>query len=411
MELGAIERAVASRLPGGLAMLESWVLTNSFTKNREGVEAMGEMTAAAFAPLGFSAGRVPSVLGGCGRHVFLWRGGSSDLTLMLVSHLDTVYPAAEEAREGFRWRREGDRIYGPGVLDIKGGTLVMWLALWALAEAAPAAFALPNWVLAFDATEEVLSADFGALCRERLGAGPAAALVFESGLMDGSRHRLVTSRKGRITFRATAEGRAAHAGSGHGSGANAIQALAEFIRDASSLTDYGRGLTVNVGVVEGGEGVNRVPRRASAELEVRAEDPAVLAEAAARVRAWDGRVLSGAVGLGAGCTMRVKPLGEVAAWPENAGTRSLLDILRRAGEDIGLQIEGSARGGLSDANFLWDAAPTIDGLGACGGGAHCPHWGADGSPPEHVEAGSLSTKTRLVAAALARIIRDPSGLA
>ena len=85
----------------------------------------------------------------------------------MVSHLDTVFPPEEEARNQFHWQPEGDRIYGPGTHDIKGGTIMMWLVLQAFRAHAPAVFEEITWKLFSNSSEETLSQDFGDVCRGR----------------------------------------------------------------------------------------------------------------------------------------------------------------------------------------------------------------------------------------------------
>ncbi len=267
------------RLPAGLDLLRQMVGINSWTDNRDGVNRLSRFTAEAFAPLGFAAEFVPSANPAWGDHLVLTRPGTSAASLAMVSHLDTVFPPEEEARNHFRWQPEGDRIYGPGTEDIKGGTVMMWLVLGALRELAPAAFEATAWRLFLNSSEEALSHDFGQVCRSRFDAGTLAALVFEAeGRVNGQR-ALVVARKGRATWRVTTAGRGAHAGAFHERGANAIVQLAKTIERVAALTDYTKALTVNPGRVTGGTGLNRVPHEAAAEGELRAFSPQVYAQA------------------------------------------------------------------------------------------------------------------------------------
>lgn len=122
-----------AQLPTALDWLRQMVGINSFTLNRAGVKRLGELTAGCFAPLGFRAEFVPAADARFGDHLVLTRPGSGARSIALVSHLDTVFPPEEEARNQFHWQAEGDRIFGPVPNDIKGGTMVMWLVLQALA--------------------------------------------------------------------------------------------------------------------------------------------------------------------------------------------------------------------------------------------------------------------------------------
>src|SRR5207248_9842364 len=130
--------------------------------------------------LGFQAEFVPSTNPAWGEHLVLTRPGSSQRSLAMVSHLDTVFPPEEEARNNFHWQPEGDRIYGPGTHDIKGGTVMMWLVLSALQALALDAFQEITWKLFWNSSEETLSPDFGEVCRSRFDHATIGALVFEA---------------------------------------------------------------------------------------------------------------------------------------------------------------------------------------------------------------------------------------
>lgn len=166
-----------SQMPAALEMLRQMVGINSFTGNREGVNKLSRFTAQCFAPLGFTAEFVPSVNPNYGDHLVLTRHGGSKKMLAMVSHLDTVFSPEEETRNHFHWQPDGDRIYGPGTHDIKGGTVMMWLVLQALQTQAPAVFEEITWKLFWNSSEETFSQDFGDVCRARLDRDTLAALV------------------------------------------------------------------------------------------------------------------------------------------------------------------------------------------------------------------------------------------
>src|SRR5437764_1259610 len=131
--------------PAALEMLREMVEINSFTYNPDGINRLGRFTVECFAPLGFRAEFVPSTNPEFGAHLALTRSGNSARNIALVSHLDTVFSAEEEERNNFRWHLEGDRIYGPGTHDIKGGTVMMWLVLTALRAHATKVFEDITW--------------------------------------------------------------------------------------------------------------------------------------------------------------------------------------------------------------------------------------------------------------------------
>jgi len=379
---------------------------NSFTANRDGVNRLARFTADAFAPLGFVAESVPSVNPAYGDHLVLTRRGTSGQSIALISHLDTVFPPEEEERNHFRWQPEGDRIYGPGTHDIKGGTAMMWLVLEALRAKAPDAFESVTWKLFLNSSEETLSHDFGVLCRARFDSGTMAALVFEAEGRLGDERLMVLARKGRATWRATVIGRGAHAGSRHRSGANAAVQLGLTLQRIAALTDHSRDLTFNVGTIAGGTVLNRVPHEAVAEGELRAFTPDVFNAAKAALLALSGPGEVRAVTDRFPCEVRIEILSESRPWPRNPGTDRLASLWEETGARLGQRVGGDQRGGLSDGNFLWDAVPTLDGLGPWGDNDHCSERSADGSKlPEYVEVSCFVPKAVLNTTAILRLIQ------
>ncbi len=409
-DLGTLRAHLENRLPAALDLLREMVAINSFTANRDGVNRLGRRTAEAFAPLGFSTERVPAANPAWGDHLVLTRPGNGERAVAMISHLDTVFPPEEEERNDFRWRVAGDRIYGPGTHDIKGGTVMMWLVLDALRACAPALFEAVTWKLFWNAAEEAFSPDFGPLCRERLAPGTRAALVFEAeGREEDQPDRpgLVVARKGRTAWRIRVSGRGAHAGARHARGANAIVQLALLLPHVARLTDYARGLTFNVGTVWGGTVTNRVPHEAVAEGEFRAFDTATFVEACVRLQALagPGEVCSPEDGFP--CQVAVELVSETRPWPRNDGSDRLFEIWRTTAAALGLDPEPEHRGGLSDGNLLWDVVPTLDGLGPRGENDHCSEHSADGSKtPEYVAVSSFVPKATWNCLAIARLMAE-----
>ncbi len=393
--LHVLQRYLPTRSDEALAWLERMVGINSFTTNIAGVNAVGELTAECFADLGFTAEQVPSREPGHGSHLFLTRGPRTAQPVLLVTHLDTVFPPEEEEREDFHWRPEPaeGRIYGPGTVDIKGGTALIWLMLHGLKHAAPELFESTHWIIAANSAEEVMSVDFAQRTFERCPQGARAVLVFEGGPIFNDEYHLVTARKGRALYRIAAHGKAAHAGSSHHEGLNAIVALAPAVQAAASLTDYAAKLTVNIGCIEGGTVLNRVPHEAHADLEMRAYNPALLDKTGAQLQALRSDVIE------------IKDLGHSPAWPEDAANQQLAQHWLRAAESMGLSAITTHRGGLSDANYLCPLGPTLDGLGPHGANAHCSERSTDGSKfPEYIVPSSLVPKATMNALAIVAML-------
>ncbi len=392
-------------LPAYLKLLRQMVEINSFTLNVEGIKALGDFTATAFADLGFGAERVQSVNPDFGQHLILTKPGRSGWSIGLISHLDTVFPRAEELRHDFAWREEGNRIYGPGTVDVKGGTVMIYMILDALKRFAPEVYEAMTWVVLLDASEERGGFDFGRLCVERLGPEALAALVFETGPASGNDFRIVRARKGMVVYRLLAHGRAAHAGNNHAGGANAIVQLAEAIQQIAAMTDHDRQITYNVGAVSGGVSNNRVPHQAQASGEMRAFDLDVYEAGLAQLLALDGQSTVQSVTDGYACRLAVEIDHKVPPWSANPETDRLLQIWQETGQALGLNILPQERGGLSDGNQFWQEIPTLDGLGPAGDNLHCSERSGDGSKEqEYVDASNFVPKALLNTLAILRLV-------
>ena len=393
--------------PFYLELLKQMVLINSFTTNSAGVNALGRLTADMFAELGFEAKTVAATNPMFGHHVVLTRRGRSDNSVGLVSHLDTVFTMAEEEQNNFIWRQEGDRIYGPGTNDIKGGTVMIYMILAALQAVAPEIYEAVTWVVLLNAAEEELAPDFGQLCLQELNVQTLACLVFESGKQPDGAWSLVAARKGRAAYRITVHGKGAHAGSSHQLGANALVQLAHTIQEVAALTDYDRDLTFNVGVAAGGTVINRVPHFASAAVEMRAFSPDVFAEGVASMLALNGQsIVQNGVG-NYHCWVDVELLDQTAPWGTNPASESLLEIWQAAAKELGQSVVSEGRGGLSDGNWVWQTIPTLDGLGPVGANSHCSeHAPEEGKEQEYILASSFVPKGLLNIAAILKLIDD-----
>lgn len=403
-ESTALRDYLEKQLPAALGMLRQMVDINSFTGNPEGVNRLARFTAECFAPLGFTAESVPSCNKAWGDHLVLTRRGRSARSIGLISHLDTVFPPEEEQRNNFRWSVEGDRIFGPGTHDIKGGSVMIWQVLSALRALDPNLFDDITWKLIWNSSEECYSPDFGDVCRAHFDSGTLAALVFESEGRAGKTNRMVVARKGRGTWRASVSGRGSHAGGKHEQGANAIVQLGRTVQRIAALTDYSRGLTVNVGTIAGGTVLNRVPHEAMAEGEFRTFTSEAFAYAKSSLLALAGKGDVRSPTDGYACDVKVEILTESRPWPRNTATDGLYKHWKQAGDELGLSIDCEERGGLSDGNLIWDAVPTLDGLGPWGDNDHCSERSADGSKlPEFVEVSGIVPKAVLNVTAIQKL--------
>lgn len=281
-------------------------------------------------------------------------GPAEGAPILLMGHMDTVYPAGTAARRPFRV--EDGRAYGPGVADMKSGLVMNVFVAEAFARCGGLKAPLQ---LFFSCDEEIGSA----ATRDRIMAkarGARAVLNAEPGRVSGN---LVTSRKGSMVVEFEVEGVAAHAGINHAAGASAIEALARKTLALHALTDPATGVTANVGVVHGGIVPNMVAPHAKAELDMRFTSDTDPDELLAKVRAiveeesvprTRGRVTE------ARRTMPMKPTPD-----------ELLALYQRGAKALGFEVQGEFTGGAADSGLTASVgAPTLCGTGPVGGHAH-----------------------------------------
>ncbi len=387
-----------------LDFLRSLVATNSHTANAEGVRANARLIEQQFQPLGFQARRIPCRMEGTGDHLVLDSGGDGPV-IGCIAHLDTVFPPEEEAANAFAWREDGDRVYGPGTYDIKGGTAMIWMMLSALNAAMPGRFASIRWMLIWNAAEEHLAEDFADACLAELPPSTRACLVFEGDNETSKNFTILRARKGLAKFRIATQGRGAHAGNGHANGANAIRELAGLVEELEQMTDHARDLTVNVGCLQGGTEANRVPHAAEARVEMRAYDHAVFDPAMARILALAGEGRVRAVSDGFPCRITVENQLLVPPWEGGASTAEIVAFWQEAAQETGDSLGITRRGGVSDANRLSAHFPTLDGLGPRGGNPHASETTPDGTKvPEFVDISSFVPKALLNLLAILRLL-------
>jgi len=362
--------------------LAALVEVNSFTENVEGGRKVGAMLEELYAIEGLESRRVASSKF-ADHLVVSSRAPTSGAQppIALVGHLDTVFPPG--LFEGYR--RDGDLARGPGVLDMKGGLVVVAWALKALAQAG----ALPALRLVIVADEEVGSPEGQSVIREAI-EGASGALVFEAGRKNDL---IITRRKGTGAVTVTAHGKAAHAGNAHKEGANALWALAKLVDRAQGLTDYARGVTVNVGKVTGGTSKNTVPDRAEALIDLRFEtraDGEALVEALRKAADECAVAVQGT---------RIEIEGGIARLPleRTEASARLMESYGAAAKASGLGSgEAALIGGGSDASTSHAMGiASIDGLGPRGIGFH--------TKDEQIEVATLVLKAQALARFLASL--------
>lgn len=357
-------------LPPVMELLEELSAIDTGTGQAEGIGRAGRILAGHLAELGFAITAVPA--GKYGQHLLARKPGRGR-SLLLLGHLDTVYPPGTARLPA----RTGERLTGPGVYDCKGGVAMCILAgrLWA-AGGWPAA---PITML-FNADEEVGSLSSRALI-EAEARQARAALVVEPAPAPG---KVITARRGIGRYILRVYGRAAHAGSNREAGINAVVELSAKILALERLNDGADGYTVTVGTVSGGVRPNVVPDYAQAEIDLRLSDAAVIEKAIAALEK------AAAVSVVAGASCRLEGGVTRPPMPATPGNERLFTLAWEIGRDLGLDLAAASTGGGSDGNFCAAAGvPTLDGLGPAGAGAH--------SEEEHILWPSLAPRAALLA--------------
>ncbi len=296
---------------------------------------------------------------GCGGHMtirYAPPGTEGKAPVAMIGHVDTVWAAGTLDRRPVR--RDGDRLYGPGIYDMKAGSYLVTETVRRLASAGETP---PRpLVVLLNSDEEIGSPTSQALI-ETLAAEAAFVLVPEPGI--GPEAAVVTARKGWGRFDITASGRSSHAGGNLHDGRSAIREICRQVLDIEAMTGSEPGATFNVGTIHGGTRRNVVPAEAEIAVDMRfADTPSGkrLVERVLGLQSYDPDV-------------RLKIEGGMnrPAFERNAAVTRLYEATRRLAERIGVNLPETSRGGVSDGNFAAALGkPVLDGLGCGGAGAH-----------------------------------------
>jgi glutamate carboxypeptidase len=307
-------------------------------------------------------------------------GERGERNILLMGHRDTVFPEGEAARRPFRV--EGEHGLGPGVADMKAGVVMNCFVAAAFQKFGGAPAPL---VVLITADEEIGSPSSRAL----IEAEAKRARFVLNGEPGRPPNAIVTGRKAGVFMRFTVTGKAAHAGANFEQGASAIGEMAHKIVALHALTDLAKGITVNVGVVKGGQTVNTVAPSASGEIDLRYIDPADRDRVLAAIEA----VMAHSTVPGTSAVL--EPYAEFLPLVPTTDSQRLFETYAACGHALGQTITGMFTGGCSDAGFSSAAgAPTICALGPIGGRAH--------SPDEFLELSSLVPRAQLLALTVMR---------
>ena len=375
---------LASQQDAMVALLREMVDIDSGSYNKPGIDAVG-----AVVQRFLTAHNIPVEVrpqqkhGDTLRAAVPWDGpaGNAGGNVVLMGHRDTVFPDGEVERRPFTIR---DGVaYGPGVADMKAGLVMNCFVLAAFAKFGGSPAPL---VGLFTGDEEIGSPEG----RPEIEAeARRARVVFNSepGRVSGN---VVTGRKGGVfsVFRIT--GKAAHSGGAFSEGISAIEELARKVQALHALTDLDRGITVNVGLVSGGQSVNTVAPWAEGQIDLRYIHPEDRDDTMARIGAIIER--SYVPGTRAELTIR----GEFVPLTQTPAAKKLFELYVSAAADTGFRTDGEFTGGCADSGFTAAVgAPTICAVGPVGGKAH--------SPDEFLRVDSLVPRAQACARAILRL--------
>lgn len=375
-----IKERVGSRHGEILEFLKSIVQVNSFSRNYEGVNRVGDMIME----------RIPGSLDhtvhtdrNTVRHHILSTGterlGSN---LILVGHTDTVFPPEEGSRP---FEISGNKLHGAGVTDMKAGVVVIVFAFHILDE-----LGLLNKIpvrCLINGDEEIGSPHSQQLTR-KLARWADYGLVFEGAGAGGD---VVFARRGIRRFQLTVKGQAQHAGVWEGPKASAILEIAQMVQKLEALNDDSNRITLNVGKISGGTASNVIPEQASAIFEYRFWDKETENETLKRITSIVENPEN------SDCRAEVKCHHTRPAGCPVPGSRKLYEMVSSAALELNQAIDREERGGTSDLNFIMDeGVPGLDGMGPIGG--------LDHSEDEYILKESLFERIELTALVMARLI-------
>jgi glutamate carboxypeptidase len=384
--LGPQEKAItewlASQKQEMLALLAEVVNIDSGSYDKAGVDAVGERFIRFFDEQGLLTAREPSERFGDAIHVRLDDKPSNERPIVLMGHRDTVFPKGEASRRPFRI--EGGRAYGPGVVDMKSGLVLNAFVLAAFKRFGGAPAPLAGLIT----SDEEIASPSSRPVIERVGRAARCVFNSEPGRPTGN---IVTGRKGGVFLAFEITGKAAHSGGNFEKGVSAIGEMAHKIVAMHGLTDLKQGVTVNVGLVKGGQSVNTTAPSAEGQIDLRYVKPDQRSAALAALQ----RIIDTATVPGTTAKLEIK--GEFL--PVSGSTpeaEALFGCYQTAAADAGLKVAGEFSGGCADSGFTSAVGcPTLCGVGPVGGNAH--------TPEEYLEVETLVPRAQAMALAILRL--------
>ncbi len=392
MNIQSPEAAIAAWLAtqhGAMVdLLRRMVDIDSGSYDKPGIDAVGRVVRDFLNGHGIAVETLPqSKHGDCLRAVVPWdgapqnRGANAGGSVVLMGHRDTVFPHGEARRRPFTI--QGHLAYGPGVADMKAGLVMNCFVLAAFARFGGSPAPL---VGLFTGDEEIGSPEGRAVIEAE---ARRARVVFNSepGRMSGS---VVTGRKGGVFMLMRITGKAAHSGGSFEAGISAIEELARKVQAIHALTELDRGITVNVGLVRGGQSVNTVAPWAEGEIDLRYIEPADREAVVARI----GGIVERSFVPGTRAELTIK--GEFLPMTQSPAAKRLFDVYVEAAASSGFPTAGEFTGGCADSGFTAAVGTaTLCAVGPVGGRAH--------SPEEFLDLDSLVPRAQACARAILRL--------
>jgi glutamate carboxypeptidase len=350
---------LATQQDAMIALLREMVDIDSGSYNKPGIDAVGAVVRRFLASQNIQVETITQQKhGDCLRAAVPWDGpqGNAGGNIVLMGHRDTVFPDGEASRRPFTIT---DGIaYGPGVADMKAGLVMNCFVLAAFAKFGGA----PAPLLGLFTGDEEIGSPEGRAVIEAEARRARVVFNSEPGRVSGN---VVTGRKGGVFMGFRITGKAAHSGANFADGISAIEELARKTQAIHALTDLDRGITLNVGLISGGQSVNTVAPWAGGEIDLRYVDPADREDVMARV----GAIIDRAFLPGTKAELSIK--GEFLPLTQTPAAKRLFEIYVSAAADTGFKTEGEFTGGCADSGFTAGVGtPTICAVGPVGGKAH-----------------------------------------
>lgn len=362
-----------------LKLVETLVNIDSGSYIKQGIDKVGKVLSGEYKKIGFETEVHDQQK--FGNNLLIRHPEAVNPEIVLIAHMDTVFGEGTVAKRPFS--RKGDYAYGPGVIDMKASHATTLYALKALMESGSEAF--KNVELVLNTDEEIGSIASRELI-EQVAKTKKYALILEP----AQNGNLVSERKGGGKYFLKVHGKSAHAGIEPENGISAIEELAQKILKLHALTDWDKGININVGLISGGTSVNTIAPFAEAAIDV-------------RIETWkDGDAVD--LAIKEICSYseipgtRLELTGNITrpAWNLTEEAEELIGIIREEGQKIGLELSHEKSGGGSDANLTsFVGIPSIDGLGPVGADAH--------QESEYLSIPSLTERTLLLANVIERL--------